>query len=277
MYQRILVPFDDSPTSNAGLGEAIKLAKLTGASIRLVYVLDTLPLAIHAAALTGDILGIMAEAGSAALLEGKRRVTANGVPVETFLSDTYGQRVCEVVAEQVEGWNADLIVIGTHGRRGVRRLRPRQRCRADRSLGAGPGAPGSDDAARARGQRRSRHCRARAGRERCDRLIARWATRTTSSIRVRPTPARASARRAHGSVLRRLGPGVDRDPTRIPAAHCSQKSLLKVARLCCHAVSAPHWSCCARRQLSASAVGHTPIGSTTGLPAFADGLRSLAP
>lgn len=122
MYQRILVPFDDSPTSNAGLGEAIKLAKLTGASIRLVYALDTLPLAIHASALSGDILGMMAEAGSAALLEGKRHVTASGVPVDTFLSDTYGQRVCEVVAEQAERWKADLIVIGTHGRRGVRRL-----------------------------------------------------------------------------------------------------------------------------------------------------------
>ena len=42
--------------------------------------------------------------------------------MDTFLSDTYGQRVCEVVAEQAERWKAHLIVIGTHGRRGVRRL-----------------------------------------------------------------------------------------------------------------------------------------------------------
>ena len=40
MYQRILVPVDGSPTSNAGLAEAIKLAKLTGARMRVLHVVD---------------------------------------------------------------------------------------------------------------------------------------------------------------------------------------------------------------------------------------------
>ena len=39
MYKRILVPFDGSPTSNEGLDEAVKLAKLTGASIDSLHVL----------------------------------------------------------------------------------------------------------------------------------------------------------------------------------------------------------------------------------------------
>lgn len=38
MYQRILVPVDGSPTSNLGLDEAIKLAGLTGARLRLINV-----------------------------------------------------------------------------------------------------------------------------------------------------------------------------------------------------------------------------------------------
>jgi len=122
MYERILVPFDGSPTSNAGLDEAVKLAKLTGASIRLVHVLDHLPFSTGEAGLTGDLLGILVEAGSQVLLEGKRRVEAVDVPVDTFLSKTFGERVCNVVAEQAKAWNADLIVIGTHGRRGVKRL-----------------------------------------------------------------------------------------------------------------------------------------------------------
>lgn len=122
MYKRILVPFDGSATSNAGLDEAVKLAKLTGASIRLAYVLDALPFAIDAAAFTGDVPGMLAEAGAAVLAKGKRRVAASGVPVDTFLSETFGQRVCDVVAEQAMAWKADLIVIGTHGRRGVKRL-----------------------------------------------------------------------------------------------------------------------------------------------------------
>ena len=122
MYERILVPFDGSPTSNAGLDEAVKLAKLTGASIRLVHVLDHLPFSTGHAGLTGDLLGILIETGSQVLLEGKRRVEAASVPVDTFLSETFGERVCNVVAEQAKAWNADLIVIGTHGRRGVKRL-----------------------------------------------------------------------------------------------------------------------------------------------------------
>jgi nucleotide-binding universal stress UspA family protein len=122
MYQRILVPFDGSPTSNTGLDEAVKLAKLTGASIRIVHVLDGLPFSAGDAGLTGDILGMLLEAGSQILVEGKQRVEASGVPVDTFLSETFGHRVCDVVAEQAEAWKADLIVIGTHGQRGVKRL-----------------------------------------------------------------------------------------------------------------------------------------------------------
>lgn len=38
MYQRILVPVDGSPTSNRGLAEAMELAKLTGAQLRLLHV-----------------------------------------------------------------------------------------------------------------------------------------------------------------------------------------------------------------------------------------------
>ena len=43
MYQRILIPFDGSPTPDAGLAEAIKLAKLTGARVRVPHVVDEMP------------------------------------------------------------------------------------------------------------------------------------------------------------------------------------------------------------------------------------------
>ena len=40
MYSRILVPVDGSPTLMSGPGEAVRVAKLTGASICLMHVLD---------------------------------------------------------------------------------------------------------------------------------------------------------------------------------------------------------------------------------------------
>ena len=47
-----------------------------------------------------------------------------GVAVETTLItiDTLKKRIPEVIAEDAETWPADLIVIGTHGRRGLARL-----------------------------------------------------------------------------------------------------------------------------------------------------------
>ena len=40
----------------------------------------------------------------------------------TFLCETFGARVCDLVVEQAREWKADLIVIGSHGRRGMSRL-----------------------------------------------------------------------------------------------------------------------------------------------------------
>ena len=122
MYQRILVPVDGSPTSNGGLDESIRLAKLTGARLRLVHVVDGLILSTGMEFATSDVIGMLTDAGAQILGEAKARVEAAGVPVETFLSESFGSRVCDVVVTQARQWNADLIVIGTHGRRGVGRL-----------------------------------------------------------------------------------------------------------------------------------------------------------
>lgn len=121
MYQRILVPIDGSATSNCGLDESIRLAKLTGGRIRLVHVVDTLILSTGLAITTGDILGMLMDAGAQILSEARARVEASGVAVDTLLPET-GSGVCYIVIEQAKLWPADLIVIGTHGRRGVRRL-----------------------------------------------------------------------------------------------------------------------------------------------------------
>jgi nucleotide-binding universal stress UspA family protein len=122
MYQRILVPVDGSATSNAGLDEAVRLAKLTGARLRLVHVPDANLFAIGIESYVGDVLQLLSEAGAQVLAEAKARVEASGVAVDTVLGEVFGKRVCEVVNDQVTAWQADLLVIGTHGRRGARRL-----------------------------------------------------------------------------------------------------------------------------------------------------------
>lgn len=125
MYQRIFVPIDGSSTSNRGLDEAVKLAQLTGASIRLLHVMDTWSVATGLESYgvyVADVIPRMKEAGELLLTQAKTRLQAQGVKVDSVLLDSLTTRVSEAVIEQAKAWGADLIVIGTHGRRGVGRL-----------------------------------------------------------------------------------------------------------------------------------------------------------
>jgi nucleotide-binding universal stress UspA family protein len=125
MYQRILVPYDGSPASTRGLDEAVQLAKLSGGSLRLIHVVDELSFATgfeSSAVYLSELIPLMHKAGEAILENGRARAAAAGVPVQTLLFEDFGPRLSERVVEQAELWKAELIVIGTHGRRGVARL-----------------------------------------------------------------------------------------------------------------------------------------------------------
>jgi nucleotide-binding universal stress UspA family protein len=126
MYQRILVPIDGSSTSKAGLAEATKLAKLTGGRIRLLHVVDPLPITAEGgefgAALTVDDLRALKGVGEAVLQEARTMVEKNAIEVDDILLDSTEGRLADRVLEQAEAWRADLLVLGTHGRRGVRRM-----------------------------------------------------------------------------------------------------------------------------------------------------------
>ena len=125
MYQRILVPVDGSSTSKRGLDEAIRIAKSTQGRLRLVHVIDELSFALAMDAYSGhagDWLGVLRENGAEILATAKATAQAAGVEAETVLHDNFSSKVHERVAAEAAQWPADLIVLGTHGRRGVGRL-----------------------------------------------------------------------------------------------------------------------------------------------------------
>ena len=120
-YRRILVPVDGSPTSNKALVAALNIARDGDGRVRLVHVVD------EVAHLTGF------EAGSAifaAVLEAAEHVLADaadiaksaGVIADVKLVDQPGERLGALVAKEAQQWEADLIVVGTHGRRGFERV-----------------------------------------------------------------------------------------------------------------------------------------------------------
>jgi len=124
MYSRILVPIDGSKTGARGLREAIKLAKDQGAALRVVHVVDKMAIigVTEAGMNPRPVLAKLARSGRAVLDAARRSAKSMGVEVDTVLHEPFTKRVADEVLREAKRWKADLIVMGTHGRRGVQRL-----------------------------------------------------------------------------------------------------------------------------------------------------------
>jgi nucleotide-binding universal stress UspA family protein len=121
MYQRILVPIDGSATAGRGLQEAIGLAKLCRSSIVLLHVTEVYPVMMEVASASTweQISRDLREQGQRLLDEAHQRVIGEGIACEARLEDAAASRVCDVIVDQARDHHCDLIVMGTHGRRGV--------------------------------------------------------------------------------------------------------------------------------------------------------------
>ncbi len=125
MYRNILVPVDGSDTSTSGVLEAIKLAKAEGARLRLVHVVNTAVVAMEYAAAFGalsDLPQRLRDDGEATLKQVESVVRQNGLQSEAIILGTTMDNTGELIINQAKEWPADIIVMGTHGRRGLARL-----------------------------------------------------------------------------------------------------------------------------------------------------------
>jgi len=124
MYQRILVPVDGSPTAERGLREAIGLA--TGQNTRLLFlhVVDDYTMLIEMSSAAGydEMIRGLRQYGLEVLSKAKGAADAASVHCETLLREVTGKRIADVIIEQAQQHACDLIVMGTHGRKGFTRL-----------------------------------------------------------------------------------------------------------------------------------------------------------
>jgi nucleotide-binding universal stress UspA family protein len=124
-YKRILVPVDGSQTSTLGLREAIRLAKGQRASLQLVHVVDQ-----HYVLMSGMEIGPQIDQLTLGLKQRGRQILHKAealaekakLKCSSSLLETFTGPAADLIVRQARKWRADLIVIGTHGRRGVRRL-----------------------------------------------------------------------------------------------------------------------------------------------------------
>jgi len=123
-YKRILVPVDGSPTAAQGMAEAIKLAREARGQLMLLHVVEEFPALAspESGVAIGPILEAMRRNGARILKRIAKSAASSGVRVQTSLVENYGARVADAIVAEAQRWKADLLVMGTHGRRGVKRM-----------------------------------------------------------------------------------------------------------------------------------------------------------
>ncbi|HTH62047.1 MAG TPA: universal stress protein [Paraburkholderia sp.] len=125
MYKQILVAVDGSRSAQRAMDEAIKVAKATGGQILALSVV------LHPARLVDVASGFAEEQSrettahdlaTEALADAKARFEAAQVPGVVRAADSHGEEIAAVISRIAAEENSDLIVMGTRGLSGVKRL-----------------------------------------------------------------------------------------------------------------------------------------------------------
>jgi nucleotide-binding universal stress UspA family protein len=125
MYQRIIVPVDGSESSNKALVAALQMARESGGRVRLLHVVEEIAYLTgyeQYGGYSGELVSAMREAGARILDDAMAIARSAGGEADSLLCDKPGERLAEGVAEAASEWKADLVVVGTHGRRGFGRM-----------------------------------------------------------------------------------------------------------------------------------------------------------
>jgi nucleotide-binding universal stress UspA family protein len=121
IYRKLFCPVDGSEPSNRGVQEALKLAKDQNAEICFVHVVDLGTLMMYPPIIE-DLFDSLRERGREILKAAAAAAHSADVKASTKSVEVVTGRAGAIIAEEADQSGADLIVMGTHGRRGFNRL-----------------------------------------------------------------------------------------------------------------------------------------------------------
>ena len=123
MFKHILVPVDGSATSQLAVDNAIGLAKAFDSKVTAIFVVDPYPftgVGTDFAYGQAEYLSAATAEAHAAINAAKVIFEAAGVTVDTSVVEAHA--AWRGVVEAASGLEADLIVMGSHGRSGLEKL-----------------------------------------------------------------------------------------------------------------------------------------------------------
>jgi nucleotide-binding universal stress UspA family protein len=124
VYRKILVAVDGSRSSRRAVEEAIGIAKLAHAHVRSVYVLDWAPVYPYTCSYNmAKLEEAFTRYGHQSLDKATRALACAGVESDSELVRTksMAEDVAACLQQYVLTYGPDLVILGTHGHRGVRR------------------------------------------------------------------------------------------------------------------------------------------------------------
>ncbi|WP_326518414.1 universal stress protein [Acinetobacter sp. CAAS 2-6] len=122
-YQHILVPIDGSETSFLAVQQAAEFAKAFGSKVTVVEVLLLDPYIADEYIRTGKSNSLIERAREYLvknLQQAKAKFAEVGLDVETKLLE--GESVKDQIVQGAQDLQADLIIIGSHGRSGLKKF-----------------------------------------------------------------------------------------------------------------------------------------------------------
>jgi len=125
VYKNIVLAVDNSASSRRATEEAVRIAALAKATVHAVYVVDKSALFNYGGYYDPEaLLDAMRSDGKEALEHAHEALAAGEVHSEEEIVETesLGDHVENALQRYAQRCGADLIVMGTHGRRGVQRL-----------------------------------------------------------------------------------------------------------------------------------------------------------
>lgn len=121
-YKKILLAIDGSDASKPALQEAIRLAHNQRARLKVIFVVDES--FVYHGGPGYDYLSYLAacrEEGQSILNQATEDIkNQSTIQFETALLELepFQGRIADAIMEEVQDWHADILIVGTHGRRG---------------------------------------------------------------------------------------------------------------------------------------------------------------